>query len=126
MRTTGATFDQIADELHYRDKSGARRAYLAGLRHLPEIEDRDTMLRVESARLDALQHAVWSKAMKGDKDAVQNALAVMARRARMLGLDAPTKSEHKVTSELDAEIETMLAEMTKLSGRIDSGGTRQE
>jgi hypothetical protein len=57
---------------------------------------------------------------------VQNALAVMARRARMLGLDAPTKSEHKVTSELDAEIETMLAEMTKLSGRIDSGGTRQE
>lgn len=114
MRTTGASFQDIADALGYRDRSTARRSYLAGLSHLPELEDRDTMLRVESARLDALQAAVWKLAMTGDSESVRTVLRVMQRRAKLLGLDAPTKTEHKVTSELDAEIEQMLKDFDQL------------
>lgn len=115
LRTTGMSFDRIAEELHYRDRSSAHKAYLAGLAQLPALEDRTTMLQVETARLDALQAAVWSMAMAGESEAVRDVLAIMSRRARLLGLDAPTKTEHKVTSELDAEIEGMLADMAKLA-----------
>ena len=41
----------------------------------------------------------------------------MNRRAKLFGLDAPTKSEHKVTTELDEQIEELLAEMEKLADR---------
>jgi len=44
-------------------------------------------IRLEEERLDNLQEGVWDKALGGDARAVEVALKVLERRARMLGLD---------------------------------------
>ena len=44
-------------------------------------------IRLEEQRLDALQDGIWDKALGGDARAVEVALKVLERRARMLGLD---------------------------------------
>jgi hypothetical protein len=45
---------------------------------------------VEGRRLDAMQAAVWDTAVRGDLDAIKAVLGIMARRARLFGLDMPT------------------------------------
>lgn len=57
------------------------------------IEPAREFVAIECRRLDALIEALWSKAVDGDEGAVATMLRVMERRARMLGLDAPTKHE---------------------------------
>jgi hypothetical protein len=47
--------------------------------------------KLECERLDRLLLAVWSRALSGDLDALDRALALMKRRAALLGLDAPRK-----------------------------------
>ena len=55
-------------------------------------EPAEAVRKIELDRLDALQRSLWPAALKGDlRDlpAVDRVLAVMGRRARLLGLDAP-------------------------------------
>lgn len=47
--------------------------------------------RLELARLDALQAALWDKAMAGDVDAAREVRAVIMARCRLLGLDQREK-----------------------------------
>jgi hypothetical protein len=42
---------------------------------------------LEALRLDELQNAIWPQALLGDIAAVDRCLAIMKRRAQMLGLD---------------------------------------
>ncbi len=51
------------------------------------------MRAVEGERLDAMQQAVWAAAISGDTDAIKSVLAIMARRARLFGLNMPAKVE---------------------------------
>lgn len=61
--------------------------------------------RLEGARLDRLQAAVWPKALSGDPAAVRAVVRLMERRARLLGLDAPVQVEF-----VDEKVEQQLAE----------------
>lgn len=54
----------------------------------------EEVLVLECERLDRIQYAHWAKAMSGDYKAARVVLAVMDRRARLLGLDAPEKREY--------------------------------
>lgn len=49
---------------------------------------------LELERLDALLLALWAQAKQGNQGAVDRVLRVMERRAKLLGLDAPTKIDH--------------------------------
>ena len=51
------------------------------------------MRDLEAARLDAMLLPLWRRVQQGDERAVDRALKIMERRARLLGLDAPSKSE---------------------------------
>jgi len=57
----------------------------------PEVVDQ--LVLVELERLDKLTAAVWNNAMSGDDKAVNTALRIMERRARLMGLDAPVRTE---------------------------------
>jgi len=65
-------------------------------------KDAEKVLEMELERLDALWNGLWPKAKKGNTQAVEKAVKVMARRAALLGLDAPTKSDvnHNVNAEM--------------------------
>jgi hypothetical protein len=47
--------------------------------------------QLELERLDLLQAAIWTDAMRGDLAAVGAVLAIMQKRSVLLGLHAPTK-----------------------------------
>jgi hypothetical protein len=86
LRRAGVSFARIAEQVGVNDKSQAHKIYrraLARTLQEPAAEIRE----LEAERLDRLQVAVWTKALKGDLGAVDRVLRVMERRARLLGLD---------------------------------------
>ena len=68
----------------------------------------------ELAKLEALERVVWPKAMEGNNWSIDRILAIMERRSRLIGLDAPIQVKQDVTmydgdSDLDREIAELLA-----------------
>lgn len=107
LRTQGMTYRQIADQLGYPTENAANKAVLGVLRRA-EVEAADALRILEVARLDLL----WSKTMRGitasetspqglSAALVSAAVRVSERRARLLGLDAPTQLEN--VSPIDIE-----------------------
>ena len=92
LRLEGASYREIADLLGYQGPSGAFRAVERGLSKLCPVERIELLRRMELSRLDRLMRALWPKALQGDYGAIDRVLAIMARRAKLLGLDAPAKA----------------------------------
>lgn len=92
-------------------------------RHLDraEVWSAAELQRVENARLDRAQAAIWAKVVGGDITAVHAFLRISERRARLNGLDAPTtvNLDRGVRVEMEAalaELETVLGEVIASSG----------
>ncbi len=90
LRKAGATFQQIAEQLGYKNMSGAYRAIEAALLKTLQ-EPADDVRKMELERLDKMMLGLWTGATSGHVPAVHGVLAIMERRAKYLGLDAPTK-----------------------------------
>lgn len=88
LRLAGRSYQEIADHFGV-SKYTAYHDVNDELADIPK-EAASKLRRQEGLRLDQLQSAVWLDAMKGDTEAVKAALKVIDRRARMLGLDAPS------------------------------------
>jgi DNA-binding CsgD family transcriptional regulator len=108
----GARPDEIAEtmglsrETVYRE----RRAMLAEIMPLRDKAAEELRER-ELLTLDRLQRAHWTEALKGNVGSSKIVLSCVDRRAKMLGLDAPVKVDARVRSELDAQIEALIAEL---------------
>lgn len=114
LRLAGLTYAQIGEKLGVSDDT----ARLAVKRHLDraEVWSAAELRRVENARLDRAQAAIWAKVVGGDITAVHAFLRISERRARLNGLDAPTtvNLDRGVRMELEAaltELETVLGEV---------------
>ena len=127
LKRSGATWDAIAEVTGYANASGAFKAYQrAMVRTLqqPAQELRDA----EIDRLDRLQRAFWFEAI-GDRDNPPNIkaadfiLRVIDRRAKLLGLDSPTRIQAEVVtydaSGIDADIERIAHQLRGM----DKGST---
>ena len=89
FRRAGLTYDVIAERLGYRDRAGAKKAVTRAIGRTLQ-DSADALRHLEADRLDRLQLAAWARALTGDDKAMAIVLKVMERRARLLGLDAPT------------------------------------
>ncbi len=91
LRKLGLTYQQIADQLGI-SQAGAHKIVVGALRDLnaKNAESAADLRRLETERLDQLLVAVVGKARQGHLGAVDRVLRIMARRARLWGLDAPT------------------------------------
>jgi hypothetical protein len=89
LRKAGVYYDQIAKELGYKGHQGAYKAVMSALQRTLQ-EPADELRRMEIARLDSLFFEVYRSARQGSLPAIDRALKIMERRARLLGLDAPT------------------------------------
>lgn len=86
LRRAGLTFDRIAEEVGIGDRSDAHKIYKRALARTLQEPAAD-IRRLEGDRLDRLQVAVWTRALRGDLAAVDRVLRIMERRSRLLGLD---------------------------------------
>ncbi len=117
LRRAGHSYDSIAQELGYRDRSGPYRAVAQAL-EVAVMEEVQQLRVLESQRLDALLEAVWPQAAQGVLPAVDRAVRILERRARLLGLDAPQQNEVLTIDRIDNEIERLRRELQ--SQGIDS------
>jgi hypothetical protein len=135
-RAEGWDYLRIANELGYADPSGAYRSVQRGLgrairepmaeaRHL-ELNALDDMAREAWAVLrrehfaisqgKVMHHPVTAEPLRDDAPvlaAIDRLLNIQARRAKLLGLDAPVKSRVEVVTidQIDAEIERLESQL---------------
>jgi hypothetical protein len=89
LRAQGHTFREIAELVGYGNPGTAHEAVMGALAELTR-EPAEELRKLELLRLDALQQAVWSDAMKGHLGALDRVLKIMERRAKLAGLDEPS------------------------------------
>ena len=113
LKRSGATWDAIAEVVGYANGSGAFKAYQRAMTRTLQ-QPADELRDAEIDRLDRLQRAYWFEAI-GSKDqppvhkSAEIVLKIIDRRAKLLGLDAPTKIQAEVVtydaSGIEADIE---------------------
>ena len=90
LRLQGCTLQQIADVQEPKISFQAvSKAIKTALRDVV-IEPLEQVRSLELLRLDELLAAVYEKALSGDIAAIDRCLAIMYRRARLMGLDQQT------------------------------------
>lgn len=135
LRTRGLTYRQIADKLNM---AGPGKAYEAVRRVLAETtqEAADDLRMVELERLDLMYQAALKvletehltishgrviyrddngKPLADDGPvlvAIDRMLKIQERRAKLLGLDAPTKANVTVSDAITTEIEQLAAQLS--------------
>jgi hypothetical protein len=97
LRRAGLTFDQIAAEVGYAGRQGAKEAYDAAIRRLGNEPAADMQV-LENERLDDLWRRAYGRLRTADTvdefvklEALM--LRISTRRAGLLGLDAPRQVE---------------------------------
>lgn len=118
-RMAGLTFDDIARQLGYADRSGAKHAYDAALKRWA-VESVEQQRIIQSERLDDLWRRTFRAIAEGDLAQVDRALRIEKRRAELWGLDAP--KQHEVTGPGGSALRTdvgdlLLARLTELRER---------
>ena len=122
LRSKGYTYQKIADTMGCSKPTAYERVKRA-LAAIP-AEAVEEYRRLEGERLDTLLEMALKKAQSEDKGflfAIDRCLAIMDRRAKLYGLDAPIRSQVEVTtyeggSELDRELQRLITEHARLTG----------
>lgn len=106
MRIAGVSWQVIADELGYSDKSAACRDVGRALaRNQAELEQTTEELRtLEVTRLDRLQFGLWPQASRGDVQAAAEVRRIIETRVKLLHLDASEEERERLREELVAEL----------------------
>lgn len=116
LKIEGHSYTEIAEELGYSSRGSANSDVRRALeKHV--IEEGlavEAWRELELARLDVLQRAIWPEAMGGSPRAIETALKILDRRAKLLGLDSAIKLEVLTVDALDAQIQRLEAELGRV------------
>jgi len=94
LRLAGATYAKIGEALGV-SHTAAHKIVARVVARMAE-EDLDNVRKIralEIARLDRLLLGIWQDARQGDLSAIDRALKIMDRRAKLLGLDSTQVSQ---------------------------------
>lgn len=107
LHLAGMSWAEVAAHEHngaplYSDASGAWRGAKAFRQSMDYGDDLMEQRAVDMARFDALQRALWRKALGGDLGAAKFVLSVMTAREKMLGVQGltPRDTAHDPLDEL--------------------------
>ena len=95
LRKAGATYEMIAQQLGYSSKSTAFNAVNRVMQSTKREAGKEAF-EIELRRLDDLFMSLWPSARSGELGAVDRCLRIMESRRKMLGLDAPEKSQQQI------------------------------
>ena len=135
LHKAGIGYQAIADRLGYAGPSGAYKAVEAAL-HKTLQEPADELRGLELERLDAMQVAIWNKAIAGDLRAIDRVLTIMKRRSQLLGLDAPKRvavamdvtpqeMAEKMAARYGLDVAAVLAEAEWILAEMRGEGSRR-
>ena len=115
LALAGASYEQIAKACGYQHRSSAMRIVRDLIKKWAPVDphDAEALRDTELARLDRLQAAHWTKALKGDYRSTEMVLRIMRRRAQLTGLDAALKIEGAISDELDGKIEELVNRLNR-------------
>src|SRR5262245_39333378 len=116
LRCAGATYDEIASALGYSNRKSAWKAVDAALKKTLK-EPTDQLRQFERSRLDQMQKAIWPKVLQGEPRAIEVALRISERRARLEGLDCPEKRE--ITGPESRPIEMKTENTVKIDNNLN-------
>lgn len=122
LRKAGASLRAIAQALNVSHET-IRNDIQAVMEDLQKeaVAEAAQYKALELERLDALQTKLWGDAMRGHHGAVDRVLRVMERRAKLLGLDAPTKYDHRFDKDPETLDEAELVEfIAQLKAQIEA------
>ena len=134
LRKAGVTFEAIATKLGYCNRHAAYKAVTTALKDSIK-EPAEGVREMELKRRDDMLLAMWPQVKSGNQGAIDRSLRIMERRAKLLGLDAPTKiaptdptGEHEYRDLSDNErleqISRILdAARERAAGQIDPDGS---
>jgi hypothetical protein len=122
LRRSGETWTNIAQRLGYANASGPQKAFWRILKRVQQEPVEDILL-AELDTLDRIKKAYWKPAIV-DRDyrAAQIVLNTMDRKAKFLGLDAPTKIRAEVVTYDGgdyADVERILNELEILELQVE-------
>lgn len=135
LRLAGWDYDTIARHLGLRHRSSAYRLVQAALA-ARQREAAPAVRALELARLDALLERVWPRALAGHLPAVDRVLAILDRRARLLGLHAPeravavvdltvvTREAHILAARYGLDVGELLREAERIARALAAGPER--
>ena len=130
LRYGGATYDAIAKALGYASRQGAQMAVEAALKKTLQ-EPADQLRKLDLGRLDTMLLAIWPAARQGDFPAIDMALKIMVRKAKLLGLDiqAPvpgSSREHPLWTQPVDAVDLSMATNAELDSIIEKARAIQE
>jgi hypothetical protein len=131
LRKAGASYRQIAQQLNVSVNTAWAdvNAELLELRQ-QTTADAEAVREMELQRCDEMILGLWPAVRLGDPKSVMAAVRVSDRRARLLGLDAATKSELTGAGGGPLEIkelrESIASKLSSLAARIGAGGVVSE
>ncbi len=99
-RMQGETFQEIGHRLGMDPSTVWRNVQAAHeLARQAAKEEAETLLCLEVARLDEVMRAHWDAALARDPKSTDTVLRCISERCKILGLNAPTRTEVKTVSE---------------------------
>lgn len=120
LKTAGKTYDEIAAEVGYTNRSAARKAVVRALERKP-VESVEEMRKIEGFRLDALTEAlskiIFDPEATYDEQikAINAATRISESRAKLFGLCVPLQIETSGTSTLNVVFSSKLRNVTGMS-----------
>ena len=92
LRKAGMTYDRIGEALGV-SKQAVHKSVTKALREITSkaAESAEEIRSLELIRLDAMLAGLWAQAARGNLGAIDRALKIAERRAKITGIDAPTK-----------------------------------
>lgn len=112
LRKAGLTYPEIAKRLGYSGKQAAYRAVATALAELAEetSASADQLRELENSRLDRLHTIAWQQATQNrDLTAIDRAIRISERRAKLYGLDLNEKRQADAAAQ-QAELTAQTAE----------------
>ena len=96
LKIAGHSYQQIAEELGYANRGTVHKIIKEALAGR-EADAVDMLRQVEVDRLNALQAAVWPRAMQGHLPSIAAAQKLIEARCKVLGLDVAVKKDPKAS-----------------------------
>ncbi len=119
LTKAGASLRQIAQQLSVSHET-VRKDRDAVLKELQKVQivEAEQYRVLELERLDMAMIAIAPQVKKGSFQAIDRWIRLSERRSKLLGLDAPTKIDHRFDKDPeqlpDAELDTFISELQAL------------